>query len=130
MVVWKTILTRILSTTYSINTMFLSTCYSDGGVGGYGMSWFDAMECCYYNKVAFLSHLKLIIVQSLYMTNAFFKGYLAEPQSADEQAKIEEYIQVLGQRFKHKLDHLEQKSIKKLHCRLEEESQHKRHLFE
>merc|ERR1712223_1855003 len=42
-----------------------STCYSDGGVGGYGMSWFDAMECCYYNK-----------------------GYLAEPQSADEQAKI------------------------------------------
>merc|ERR1712130_142729 len=26
-----------------------STCYSDGGVGGYGMSWFDAMECCYYN---------------------------------------------------------------------------------
>ena len=52
MVVWKTILTRILSATYSINTMFLSTCYSDGGVGGYGMSWFDAMECCYYNKVA------------------------------------------------------------------------------
>jgi len=48
-----------------------STCYSDGGVGGYGMSWFDAMECCYYNK-----------------------GYLAEPQSADEQAKIEEYIQI------------------------------------
>merc|ERR1712154_318557 len=48
-----------------------STCYSDGGIGGYGMSWFDAMECCYYNK-----------------------GYLAEPQSADEQAKIEEYIQI------------------------------------
>merc|ERR1712037_101548 len=48
-----------------------STCYSDGGVGGYGMSWFDAMECCYYNK-----------------------GHLAEPQSADEQAKIEEYIQI------------------------------------
>merc|ERR1719433_1276017 len=21
-----------------------STCYSDGGVGGFGMSWFDAME--------------------------------------------------------------------------------------
>ena len=36
-----------------------STCYSDGGVGGYGMSWFDAMECCYYNKVAFLSHLNI-----------------------------------------------------------------------
>ena len=107
------------------------------------MSWFDAMECCYYNKVAFLSHLKLIIVQSLYMTNASFKGYLAEPQSADEQAKIEEYIQVLRQKSirklhyhekeslaLRKLHHLEQKSIKKLHCRLEEESQHKLHRFE
>ena len=47
-----------------------STC-SSGGSGGYGMSWFDAMECCYFNK-----------------------GYLAEPQSAEEQAKIVEYIQV------------------------------------
>ena len=37
---------------YSISITLLSTCYSDGGVGGYGMSWFDAMECCYYNKVA------------------------------------------------------------------------------
>merc|ERR1712020_304151 len=42
-----------------------TTCYSDGGVGGFGMSWFDAMECCYYNK-----------------------GYLAEPQSADEQQRL------------------------------------------
>ena len=66
----------------------------------------------------------------MHTTTAFFKGYLAEPQSADEQAKIEEYIQVLGQRFKHILHHLEQKSIKKLHCRLEEESQHKLHRFE
>ena len=32
--------------------------------------------------------------------------------------------------WKHKLHHLEQKSIKKLHCRLEEESQHKLHRFE
>ena len=23
------------------------------------MSWFDAMECCYYNKVAFLSRLNI-----------------------------------------------------------------------
>ena len=30
--------------------------------------------------------------------SASFKGYLAEPQSADEQAKIEEYIQVLRQK--------------------------------
>ena len=35
------------------------------------MSWFDAMECCYYNK-----------------------GYLAEPQNVEEQTKIVEYIQV------------------------------------
>ena len=79
------------------------------------MSWFDAMECCYYNKVAFLSHLKLIIVQSLYMTNASFKGYLAEPQSADEQAKIEEYIQVLRQKSIRKLHYLEEESLPKLH---------------
>ena len=36
----------------TVTITILSTCYSDGGVGGYGMSWFDAMECCYYNKVA------------------------------------------------------------------------------
>merc|ERR1712098_705618 len=47
------------------NTNF---CYS---ASGYGLSWFDAFECCYYNK-----------------------GYLAEPQSAEEQAKIVEYIQI------------------------------------
>ena len=34
-----------------------------------GMSWFNAMECCYWNK-----------------------GYLAEPQNQEEQAKIVEYI--------------------------------------
>merc|ERR1711993_192817 len=47
--------------------------YTSCGVDLYetGMSWFTAMECCYFNK-----------------------GYLAEPQSADEQAKIEEYIQI------------------------------------
>ena len=33
------------------------------------MSWFSAMECCYFNK-----------------------GYLAEPQNEQEQAKIVEYI--------------------------------------
>ena len=33
------------------------------------MSWFTAMECCYFNK-----------------------GYLAEPQNEEEQAKIVEYI--------------------------------------
>ena len=36
-----------------------------------------------------------------------FKGYLAEPQSADEQAKIEEYIQVLRQKSIRKLYYLE-----------------------
>merc|ERR1711970_1580040 len=50
-----------------------STCYSDG-VGGYGLSWFNAMECCYYNK-----------------------GYPAEPQNQAEQDKIVEYIQIADQ---------------------------------
>merc|ERR1712240_757844 len=36
-----------------------------------GMSWFQAMECCYYNK-----------------------GYLAEPQNIQENDKIMEYIKV------------------------------------
>jgi len=41
------------------------------GVDAYeqGMSWFQAMECCYYNK-----------------------GYLAEPQNMQEQDKIKELI--------------------------------------
>ena len=38
-----------------------------------GMSWFTAMECCYFNK-----------------------GYLAEPQNEEEQAKIVEYITAGG----------------------------------
>ena len=38
-----------------------------------GMSWFTAMECCYFNK-----------------------GYLAEPQNDEEQAKIVEYITAGG----------------------------------
>ena len=37
------------------------------------MSWFTAMECCYFNK-----------------------GYLAEPQNEEEQAKIVEYITAGG----------------------------------
>merc|ERR1712189_72517 len=43
------------------------------GVDAYeqGMSWFQAMECCYYNK-----------------------GYLAEPQNIQENDKIMEYIKV------------------------------------
>merc|ERR1719508_283771 len=44
--------------------------WSDGS-GGVGMSWFNAMECCYYNK-----------------------GYPAEPMNQAEQDKIMEYIQV------------------------------------
>merc|ERR1712179_44320 len=45
--------------------------YTSCGVDLYetGMSWFTAMECCYFNK-----------------------GYLAEPQNDEEQAKIVEYI--------------------------------------
>ena len=50
----------------------VTTCiYRSCGVDLYetGMSWFTAMECCYFNK-----------------------GYLAEPQNDEEQAKIVEYI--------------------------------------
>ena len=53
----------------------LQCIYRSCGVDLYetGMSWFTAMECCYFNK-----------------------GYLAEPQNEDEQAKIVEYITAGG----------------------------------
>ena len=53
--------------------------------------------------------------KSLHPMRAYFKGYLAEPQSADEQAKIEEYIQVLRQKSIRKLHYLEEESLPKLH---------------
>jgi len=37
--------------------------------GAWGMSWFDAMQCCYYQH-----------------------GYLAEPTSQEEQDKIKQYL--------------------------------------
>merc|ERR1712080_574858 len=51
-----------------VKNLDFSTCYSSD-VTGYGMDWFDAMECCYYNG-----------------------GYLAEPVSQEEQALLEKYI--------------------------------------
>merc|ERR1712215_371783 len=44
-----------------INGFDFSTCYSNDQFGGYGMDWFDAMQCCYYQG-----------------------GYLAEPQDEAE----------------------------------------------
>ena len=48
-----------------------STCYSNDQFGGYGMDWFDAMQCCYYQG-----------------------GYLAEPQNAEETEKINTYLTI------------------------------------
>merc|ERR1719495_438965 len=48
-----------------IKNLDFDTCYNTGATG-YGMNWFDAMECCYYNG-----------------------GYLAEVANAEEQAKLE-----------------------------------------
>ena len=49
----------------------ISTCYSNDQFGGYGMDWFDAMQCCYYQK-----------------------GYLAEPQNAEETTSINTYLTI------------------------------------
>merc|ERR1712168_672002 len=46
-----------------------STCYSNDQFGGYGMDWFDAMQCCYYQG-----------------------GYLAEPQNEEETTSINTYL--------------------------------------
>ena len=61
---------------FNIHAGYALQCvYRSCGVDLYetGMSWFTAMECCYFNK-----------------------GYLAEPQNEDEQAKIVEYITAGG----------------------------------
>ena len=44
-----------------------STCYG----AGYGLDWFDAMQCCYYQN-----------------------AYLAEPQNQAEQDKINTYLTI------------------------------------
>lgn len=46
-----------------------STCYSDTGY--YGMDWFDAMQCCYYQH-----------------------GYVAEPMSQEEHDQIAQYLTI------------------------------------
>merc|ERR1711971_977152 len=46
-----------------------STCYSDTGY--YGMDWFDAMQCCYYQH-----------------------GYVAEPLSQEEHDQISQYLTI------------------------------------
>merc|ERR1712128_257090 len=48
-----------------------STCYSNDQFGGYGMDWFDAMQCCYYQG-----------------------GHLAEPQNEAETEKINTYLTI------------------------------------
>jgi len=47
-----------------------NVCHS-GDDWGYGMSWFDAMQCCYFQH-----------------------GYLAEPLNAEENDKIKTYLQI------------------------------------
>merc|ERR1712130_180087 len=46
-----------------------SSCYSDTGY--YGMDWFDAMQCCYYQH-----------------------GYVAEPMSQEEHDTIAQYLTI------------------------------------
>ena len=48
-----------------------STCYSSDPWGGYGMDWFDAMQCCYFQN-----------------------SYLAEPQNQEETDKINTYLTI------------------------------------
>merc|ERR1712045_12348 len=48
-----------------------STCYAADPWGGYGMDWFDAMQCCYFQN-----------------------SYLAEPTSQEEMDKIAMYLTI------------------------------------
>ena len=50
------------------------TCYAADPWGGYGMDWFDAMQCCYFQN-----------------------SYLAEPTSQEEMDKIAMYLTICKQ---------------------------------
>ena len=51
--------------------MNVRTCYASDPWGGYGMDWFDAMQCCYFQN-----------------------AYLAEPTSQEEMDKIAMYLTI------------------------------------
>ena len=73
----------------SSQVILISLCLRSCGVDNFesGMSWFSAMECCYFNK-----------------------GYLAEPTNEQEQNKIVEYI-TAGKSYLLLLDHDKMKLI-------------------
>ena len=53
------------------NCLLVRTCYAADPWGGYGMDWFDAMQCCYFQN-----------------------SYLAEPTSQEEMDKIAMYLTI------------------------------------
>ena len=53
------------------NCLLVRTCYAADPWGGYGMDWFDAMQCCYFQN-----------------------SYLAEPQNEAETDKINTYLTI------------------------------------
>ena len=65
-----------------------STCYSDTGF--YGMDWFDAMQCCYYQV-----RNSSILAQNLFLFWSFLQhGYVAEPMSQEEHDTIAQYLTI------------------------------------
>ena len=54
-----------------VTNSIVRTCYAADPWGGYGMDWFDAMQCCYFQN-----------------------SYLAEPQNQEETDKINTYLTI------------------------------------
>ena len=57
-----------------VTNTIVRTCYAADSWGGYGMDWFDAMQCCYFQN-----------------------SYLAEPTSQEEMDKIAMYLTICEQ---------------------------------
>ena len=70
-------------------SFFLSTCYSDTGY--YGMDWFDAMQCCYYQVPGLQCNG---LSPSFYSGTYLQHGYVAEPLSQEEHDQISQYLTI------------------------------------
>ena len=57
-----------------VTNTIVRSCYASDPWGGYGMDWFDAMQCCYFQN-----------------------SYLAEPTSQEEMDKIAMYLTICEQ---------------------------------
>ena len=72
---------------YSNHNSFPSTCYSDTGY--YGMDWFDAMQCCYYQVPGPSDWVFLYLFLSMVMSrNLWAKRNMTRSRSTSPSVRI------------------------------------------